>query len=125
MIFVYRHLSAYFEYCTYILYVAEPPRITSHPQGMKDAVPGEPVMFTAEATGTEPLNYQWKWKPTIDDDSEWQLCDVERFPGADTSTLTIPNPQKSNEGSYCCVISNSADSQTCNAAKLTVGKNST
>jgi len=52
MIFVYRHLSftrnTYFAYCTYILYVAEPPRITSHPQGMKDAVPGEPV--TKEAS---------------------------------------------------------------------------
>ena len=92
---------------------------------MKDAVPGEPVMFTAEATGTEPLNYWWECKPAMDDDSEWQLCDVERFPGADSSTLTISSVQKSNEGSYRCVISNSAGSQTCNAAKVTVGKNST
>jgi len=106
-------------------YVAERPRITSHPQGMKDAVPGESVTFTAEAIGTEPLNYQWEWKSAMDDDSEWQLCDVERFPGADSSTLTIPSVQKSSEGSYRCVISNSAGSQTCNAAKLTVGKNST
>ena len=29
--------------------VADPPRITTHPQGMRDAVPGEPVMLTAEA----------------------------------------------------------------------------
>ena len=107
------------------IYVAEPPRITSHPQGMKDAVPGEPVMFTAEAIGTEPLNYQWEWKPAMEDGSEWQLCNVERFPGADSFTLTIPSVQKSNEGRYRCVISNSAGSQTCNAAKLTVGKNST
>ena len=107
------------------IYAAEPPRVTSHPQDMRDAVPGEPVMFTAEATGTQPLNYQWECKPAMDDDSEWQLCDVERFPGADSSTLTIPSQQKSSEGSYRCVISNSAGSQTCNAAKLTVGKNST
>ena len=107
------------------IYAAEPPRVTSHPQDVKDAVPGEPVKFTAEATGTQPLNYQWECKPAMDDDSEWQLCDVERFPGADSSTLTIPSVQKSNEGSYRCVISNSAGSQTCNAAKLTVGKNST
>ena len=93
---------------------------------MKNAVPGEPVKFPAEAIGTEPLNYQWEWKPAQeDDDSEWQLCDVERFPGADSSTLTIPSVQKSNEGRYRCVISNSAGSQTCNAANVTVGKNST
>ena len=107
------------------IYAAEPPRVTSHPQDVKDAVPGEPVTFTAEATGTQPLNYQWECKPAMDDDSEWQLCDVERFPGADSSTLPIPSVQKSSEGSYRCVISNSAGSQTCNAAKLTVGKNST
>ena len=103
-------------------YVAEPPRITSHPQAMKDAVPGEPVKFTAEATGTEPLNYQWEWKPA-QEEGRWQPCDVERFRGADSSTLTIPNQQKSNEGSYHCVISNSAGSQTSNSAEFSVGKN--
>ena len=92
---------------------------------MKDAVLGNSFTFHAEATGTQPLNYQWEWKSAMDDDSEWQLCDVERFPGADSSTLTIPSQQKSSEGSYRCVSSNSAGSQTCNAAKLTVGKNST
>ena len=124
--FVYRYLfyegRIYFEYCTYILRVAEPPRITGHPQDMRDAVPGEPVKFTAEATGTEPLNYQWEWKPA-QEEGRWQPCDVERFRGADSSTLTIPNQQKSNEGSYHCVISNSAGSQTSNSAEFSVGKN--
>ena len=104
---------------------AEPPRITSHPQDVKNVIPGEPVTFPVEAVGTEPLKYQWECKSAMDDSSEWQLCDVERFPGADSSTLTIPSQQKSIEGSYRCVISNSAGSQTCNAAKLTVSKNST
>ena len=53
-------------------------------------------MFTAEATGTQPLNYRWEWKPAMDD-GEWQLCDVERFPGADSSTIVIPSVQKSIE----------------------------
>ena len=119
------HIFFLYIYIYIYIYVAEPPRITSHPQGMKNAVPGEPVKFTAEATGTQPLNYQWECKSAVDDDSEWQLCNVERFPGADSSTLTIPSVQKCNEGRYHCVISNSASSQTCNAAKLTVGKNST
>ena len=81
-------------------------------------------MFTAEATGTEPLNYQWEWKSVIDD-GEWQLCDVERFPGADSSTLTILIVQKSSEGSCRCVVSNCAGSQTSNPAELSVGKNPT
>ena len=104
--------------------VAEAPRITSHPQNLKDAVPGKHVMFIVEATGTEPLNYQWEWK-SVTDDGEWQLCDVERFSGADSSTLTIPSVQNSNEGSYHCVISNCAGSQTSNPAELSVGKNPT
>ena len=76
-------------------------------------------MFTAEATGTQSLKYQWEWKSAIDD-GEWQLCDVERFPGADSSTLTIPNVQKSNEGSYRCVISNCTGNQSSYPAKLSV-----
>ena len=29
------------------------------------------------------------------EDGEWQLCDVERFPGA---TVVVPSVEKSNEG---------------------------
>ena len=107
---------------TFCFDVAEPPRITSHPEDLKDAVPGKPVMFTAEATGTEPLSYQWEWKPAMDD-GKWQPCDAEKFPGVDSSTLTIPDVEKSNEGSYRCVVSNNAGSQTSNPVKLNVGKN--
>ena len=81
-------------------------------------------MFTTEGSGTEPLNYQWEWKQAINDD-EWQLCDVEDFPGADSSVLTIPSVQKSNEGSYHCVISNCAGSQASHPAKLCISKNLT
>ena len=101
--------------------VAEPPRINSHPQDLEDAVPGKHVLFTTEATGTEPQKYQWEWKQAIDD-GKWQPCDVERFPGADSSTLTIPCVQKFNEGSYRCVISNCAGSQTSKPAELTLGE---
>ena len=37
------------------LYVAEPPRITTHPHDLKDAVRGKQAKFTVQATGTEPL----------------------------------------------------------------------
>ena len=104
------------------LHVAEPPRITSHPQELKDAVPGKPVMFTVEGSGTAPLNYQWEWKLATED-GKWQPCDVKSFPGADSSTLTIPSVQESNEGGYRCVISNCAGNQTSKQAQLSVGKN--
>ena len=119
------------EVCVIPFYVADPLVIT-HPQDWKDAILGNPATFTVEATGTEPLKYQWEWKPAMDDGEwqlvmahawEWQLCDVERFPGANSSTLTILSVQKSDEGSYRCVISNRAGEKTSKLAKLTVGKN--
>ena len=80
-------------------------------------------MFTTEATGTEPLRYQWlHWKPARKGggSEEWQPCPAEWCDGA---TLTIPSVQKSNEGSYHCVISNCAGSQASEPAYLSVGKN--
>ena len=85
---------ACFASSTYILlHLADPPRITRDLQNLKDALCGKPVTFTAEATGTEPLNYQWEWKQPVDND-EWQPCDGEAFTGADSSRLTIPSVQK-------------------------------
>ena len=102
--------------------VGDPPRVTNHPRELKNAVLGKPAMFTAEATGTEPLNYQWlHWKPAGKEggSEDWQPCPTEWSDGA---TLTIPSVQKSNEGHYCCLISNCAGSQASNPAGLTVGK---
>ena len=101
---------------------ADPPQVTAHPQGLKDAVTGQPATFTVYATGTEPLNYKWQWKPAGEEEGggeEWQLCDME---SSDSTTLTIPSVQKLNEGSYQCVISNCAGSQISEAAKLSIGK---
>ena len=107
------------------VFTANRPRVTTHPQEMKDAVPGKPVRFTTVATGIQPLSYQWEWKPPSEASPEnemWQPCSAERFPGAENSTITIPSVQKSNEGSYRCVVSNCAGSQTSNPAELSVGK---
>ena len=104
------------------MHVAEPPRITTHPRELKNVVPGKPAMFTAEATGTQPLHYQWLYWSEEGGREEWQPCLAEWSDGA---TLTIPSVHKSNEGSYCCVISNCAGSQASNPAELTVGKNLT
>ena len=101
-------------------HAAEPPRITTHPQEVKDAVPGKLVTFSIEATGTEPLSYQWEYNPDTKGWSEqWQPCS-----GSNTDTLAIPSVQKSNEGSYRCVVSNCTGRRTSIAAKLfDVGKN--
>ena len=60
----------------YFLYTAEPPRITTHPQNVKDAIPGSSAKFTVQATGTEPLNYDWQWKPAEkgSGNKEWEPC---------------------------------------------------
>ena len=101
------------QHAAFGLHVADPPRITTHPQEIKDAVPGNQVEFTIQATGTQPLNYQWECK---------KGSDVERFPGAKSSTLVISSVRKSNEGSYHCVVSNCAGNQTSEPAKLNIGK---
>ena len=99
----------------YLYTTADPPRITTHPHQLESIFEGKEAMFTVQATGNEPLTYKWEWKPA--ESEEWQLCNAQG------STLTIPKVQKSNKGSYHCVISNCAGEQTSNPANLTVGKN--
>ena len=94
---------------------ADPPRITTHPYEIKDAVPGNLVTFTIQATGTEPLNYQWEHKIGHEND-------VKRIPGANSTTLIILSVQKSNEGSYHCTVSNCAGSETSKYATLSLGE---
>ena len=105
------------------IHAARLPRITTHPQQLKDAVPGEMLAFTIQASGAEPLNYQWEITETGDESGEWQSCDVERLPGAKSPRLIIPSVQKSNEGSYRCTVSNCAGRETSQCVTLTVGKN--
>ena len=72
-------------------------------------MPGEPVSFTVKATGTEPLNYQWQWKPVVEGASseEWQnLSSGGSVQGADTATLTFFSIEACSEGLYRCVVTN-------------------
>ena len=103
-------------------HAAEPPRITTHPQEVKDAAPGKLVTFSIEATGTEPLSYQWQYEAGSEG---LQLYDVEKSPGANSSTLTIPRVKKLNEGSYYCIVSNCAGSETSRCATLSLGEYTT
>ena len=106
--------------CSLFLQAAQLPIITTHPQQLNNAVPGETLTFSIQATGKEPLSYRWHHK-TEGRSGEWQSCDVENFPGANSSTFTIPSVQNSNEGSYRCIVSNCTGSATSEYATLTVG----
>ena len=103
----------------HLSHAADPPRIITHPQELKDAVPGKLATFRIEATGTEPLSYQWQYEAGSEG---LQLYDVEKSPGANSSTLTIPRVKKLNEGSYYCIVSNCAGSETSRCATLSLGE---
>ena len=94
--------------CTFLL-PAEPPKITTHPQELKDTVSGKPVSFTVQATGTKPLNYQWQWKPVVEGvhSGQWQnLSSGGSVQGADTATLVFTSIESCSEGLYRCVVTN-------------------
>ena len=99
------------------LHSDEPPKVTGHPKSLGNVSPGTAISFTVQATGTEPLNYQWQW---AEEDGSHESCPGEWSDGA---ALTIPNVQKTNEGSYRCVISNCAGTLMSRPAQLSVGKN--
>ena len=108
----------------FVFMLVEPPRIITQPQGIKNAVRGNPGTFIIQVYGAEPLGYQWEWKSAGKGcgSRKWQLCPPKWY---NRSRLTIPSVEKCNEGSYRCVVSNCAGGQTSNLAKLIVGKNPT
>ena len=97
---------------------ATPPTVTSQPTSQDDVLSGKAVTFTVLATGTGPLRYQWQWKQfgKEDEKDEWQ-----NLPG-EGGTYQVMEVKACNAGSYRCVVSNSAGSETSQSANLTVGK---
>jgi Immunoglobulin domain/PA14 domain len=82
-----------------------PPTITTHPANTA-VTAGQTATFTVVASGAAPLTYQWK-RGTSN-------------VGTNSATLSIPNAQTANAGSYTCVVTNSVGAATSNAATLTV-----
>lgn len=68
---------------------------------------GATVQFTVIASGSPAPTFQWRKNGAA-------------ISGATTTTLSLPNVQLSDAGSYTCVATNSAGSATSNAATLTV-----
>jgi len=106
-------------------YAAKPPQIKLQPTSKEDISPGKSTTFTVEAIGTEPLKYQWQWKPArkVAEQDEWQnlttnSCIIQEM----ESRLKLARVQAWNAGDYRCVVSNSAGSEISQAVSLTVGK---
>ena len=104
---------------------ATPPQITSQPTGLVKITTGKPVTFSLQATETEPLNYQWQWKPEGEEDESeaWQdlTCDGVKFQEVKAG-VKLAAVQTCDAGYYRCVVSNSAGSETSQCTNLVVGE---
>jgi hypothetical protein len=89
------------------LTVNTPPTITS-PPASQTVIVGQPATFTAAATGTGPLTYQWTKNGVP-------------ISGATASSYTTPATSSGDNGAiYAVVVSNAAGSVTSKPATLTV-----
>lgn len=89
-----------------ILTVVVPPSISGNPSS-QTVIAGNPATFSASATGTAPLSYQWRRNGA-------------NVSSATDSILNIANVQQVNAGSYALVVTNFGGSATSSAALLTV-----
>ncbi|QYM77803.1 immunoglobulin domain-containing protein [Horticoccus luteus] len=86
--------------------VATPPVFTTQPQSTS-VTEGANVTFTAAATGTDPLTYQWKKNGSA-------------ISGATSATLTLSTVQLADAGDYVLTATNSASVVDSAVATLTV-----
>jgi hypothetical protein len=83
-----------------------PPFITLQPTNVT-ANPGDNVSFVAQAIGSIPLTYQWRFHNT-------------NLPGATRTNLALTNVQPANAGPYFVVITNLGGSITSSIVMLTL-----
>ena len=74
-----------------------PVDIISHPQAV-DALIGQNVTLSCEATGSNPIRYQWR---RVNGE-----ITSDRANGVSTSTLTISAVTEQDEDEYYCIASN-------------------
>ena len=98
---------------------AKPPKVTFQPMSQNDVLPGKAVEFSVQASGTQPLSYQWQQKQfgRKGDKYGWQNLSEEN------STFQVREVQACTAGYYRCVVSNPAGSEASQCASLTVGEN--
>ena len=109
-------LSSEYVLLGYIPPPDDPPTITdqTQPEDQLEVTPGDNVIFTVVANGTE-LMYQWQRNGSV-------LTDEGRFSGTTTSALIIMAVQEDNEDTYQCIVSNIVGNVTSRVAQLTVRK---
>lgn len=90
----------------------EMPAIAQQPLSVT-VTNGVTVTFTAQATGTPALSYQWQFDGT-------NLVNGGDISGATSSNLTIADVTTTNAGTYTVAVANSYGSVTSAVATLTV-----
>jgi glucose/arabinose dehydrogenase len=88
---------------------SQPPSITSQPANRTAAI-GQQVTFSINATGTQPLSYQWQRGTT-------------NISGATGSSYTLTAQASDNGATFRAVVTNAFGTATSNAATLTVTSN--
>ena len=91
----------------------DPPKVSQHPEN-KSVATGASTTFTIEATGDD-LHFQWK------KDSE-KLLDGRKYRDTKTHTLRIQDVEKSDKGSYQCLVKNGVGEMLSEEADLAVSK---
>ena len=91
----------------------DPPKISKHPES-KSVATGASTNFTIEATGDD-LRFQWK-KDCKD------LHDSGKYRGTKTHTLRIKDVEKSDKGSYQCLVKNGVGEELSEEADLAVSE---
>ena len=89
------------------------PTITAQPQDV-EVKENETATFNVKVTGTEPLSYQWQ--QSTDNGSNWTEITGE----TNTTYTTGKTTMDMNGTQYRCVVKNSIDEVTSDAATLTV-----
>jgi hypothetical protein len=90
----------------------QPPCIVTSPQA-QTVGQGASVSFVAEASGCQPLSWQWRCNGI-------NLTNAQGIGGATSAMLTLTNVQFIHAGDYSVVVSNPSGSVTSQVARLTV-----
>jgi hypothetical protein len=95
-----------------VLTVLAPPSITLQPASRTNLA-GTTATFTNTASGTSPLNYQWR-------KNGGNLNDGGNVSGSTTTNLTLANVQDADATSYTVIVTNIVGSITSSPALLVV-----